>query len=98
MNSTKIWLSSNFSSDREVFYNVLRNTPGVSHSNLRQYGRVETYNYGASPHYYIDNMKELHGLMRSLERIEKPYKVKGLWLTPHSRKNEFNLFIEFDLV
>ena len=42
-------------------------------------------------------MKELHGLMRSLERIEKPYRVKGLWLTPHSRKNEFNLFIEFDL-
>ena len=43
-------------------------------------------------------MKELHGLMRSLERIEKPYKVKGLWITPHSRKNEFNLYIEFDLV
>ena len=97
MTSTKIWLSSNFSGDREVFYNILRNTSGVSRKKLRQNGKVENYNYGASPHYYIDNMKELHGLMRSLERIEKPYKVKGLWLTPHSRKNEFNLFIEFDL-
>lgn len=97
MNSTKIWLSSNFSGDREVFYNVLRNTTGVSRSKLRQYGRVETYNYGASPHYYIDNMKELHGLMHSLERAELPMKVKRLWLTPHSRKNEFNLFIEYEL-
>ena len=97
MNSTKIWLSSNFSGDREVFYNILRNTSGVSRKKLHQNGKVENYNYGASPHYYNDNMKELHGLMRSLERIEKPYKVKGLWLTPHSRKNEFNLFIEFDL-
>lgn len=98
MNSTKIWISSNFSGDREVFYNILRNTPGVSRTKLRQLGRVDTYNYGANPHYYVDNMKELHGLMRSLERLEKPYKVKDLWLTPHSRKNEFNLFVEFDLV
>ncbi len=97
MNSTKIWFSSNIG-DRERFYNILKVTNGVSCSKLRQYGKVENYNYGASPHYYIDNMKELHGLMRSLERIEKPYKVKGLWLTPHSRKNEFNLYIEFDLV
>ena len=28
MNLTKIWISSNFSGDREVFYNILRNTPG----------------------------------------------------------------------
>ena len=97
MNSTKLWFSSNMG-DRERFYNILRVTNGVSRSKLRQYGKVENYNYGASPHYYIDNMKELHGLMRSLERIEKPYKVKSLWLTPHSRKNEFNLFIEFDLI
>lgn len=98
MNSTKIWLSSNFSGDREVFYNILCSTSGVSRKKLRQNGKVENYNWGAYPHYYVDNMKELHGLMRSLERIENPYKVKGLWLTPHSRKNEFNLFIEFDLV
>lgn len=97
MNSTKLWISSNFSGDREIFYNILRNTSGVSQKKLRQNGKVANYNYGASPHYYIDNMKELHGLMRSLERSENPYKVKGLWLTPHSRKNEFNLFIEFDL-
>lgn len=97
MNSTKIWFSSNISM-REEFYKLLCNTSGVSHKKLRQNGKVENYNWGAYPHYYIDNMKELHGLMRSLERIEKPYKVKGLWLTPHSRKNEFNLFIEFDLV
>ena len=97
MDSTKIWLSSNYGS-RECFYGVLKNTSGVSRKKLRQNGKVENYNYGAFPHYYVDNMKELHGLMRSLERIEKPYKVKGLWLTPHSRKNEFNLFIEFDLV
>jgi hypothetical protein len=75
----------------------LKNPKGVSRSKLRQHGRVDTYNYGASPHYYLDNMKELHGLMRSLERSENPYKVKGMWLTPHSRKIEFNLFIEFDL-
>ena len=97
MNSTKIWLSSNFSGDREVFYNILCNTSGVSRKKLRQNGKVENYNWGAYPHYYVDNMKELHGFMRSLERIEKPYKIKGLWLTPHSRKHEFNLFIEFDL-
>lgn len=96
MNSTKIWFSSNIG-DRERFLQHLRVTNGVSRSKLRQYGRVDTYNYGASPHYFVDNMKELHGLMRSIERIEKPYEVKGLWLTPHSRKNEFNLFIEFDL-
>ena len=94
--TTKLWLSSNYG-NRECFYNVLKNTNGVSRTKLHQTGHVETYNYGAYPHYYVDNMKELHGLMRSLERIEKPYKVKGLWLTPHSRKNEFNLFIEFDL-
>lgn len=98
MHSTKIWLSSNLSGDREIFYNILRNTSGVSRKKLRQNGKVENYNYGANPHYYIDNMKELHGLMRSLERSENLYKVEGLWLTPHSRKNEFNLFIEFDLV
>lgn len=63
---------------------------------LRQNGQLWNHNYGAYPHYYVDNMKELHGLMRSLERIENPYTVKGLWLTPHSRKNEFNLFIEYD--
>ena len=97
MDSTKIWLSSNYG-NRECFYNVLKNTNGISRKKLHQNGRVETYNYGASPHYYIDNMKELHGLMRSIERAEKPFKVKSLWLTPHTRKNEFNLFIEFDLV
>ena len=96
MSSTKIWFSSNIG-NRLRFYNLLKGTGGVSRSKLRQYGGVETYNYGISPHYYIDNLKELHGLMRSIERIEEPYKVKGLWLTPHSRKNEFNLFIEFDL-
>lgn len=96
MNSTKIWFSSNIG-DREHFYNLLYNSNGVSRSKLHQTGMRFHQNFGASPHYYIDNMKELHGLMRSLERIEKPYKVKGLWLTPHSRKNEFNLFIEFDL-
>lgn len=95
MNSTKIWFSSNIG-DRERFYNILRVTNGVSRSKLRQYGKVENYNYGASPHYYVDNMKELHGLMRSIERAEMPVKVKRLWLTPHSRKNEFNLFIEYD--
>ena len=96
MNSTKIWLSPNFSGDREVFYNILRNTSGVSRKKLRQNGKVENYNYGASPHYYIDHMKELHGLMRSIERAEVPVKVKRLWLTPHGRKNEFSLFIEYD--
>lgn len=95
MNSTKIWLSSNLG-DRVQFYELLKNTSGVSRKKLRQYGRVETYNYGASPHYYVDNMKELHGLMRSIERAEMLVKVKRLWLTPHSRKNEFNLFIEYD--
>ena len=95
MNSTKIWFSSNIG-DRERFYNILRVTNGVSRSKLRQYGKVENYNYGASPHYYVDNMKELHGLMRSIESTEMPVKVKRLWLTPHSRKNEFNLFIEYD--
>lgn len=95
MNSTKIWFSSNIG-DRERFYNILRVTNGVSRSKLRQHGRVDTYNYGASTHYYVDNMKELHGLMRSIERAEVPVKVKRLWLTPHSRKNEFNLFIEYD--
>ena len=97
MNSTKLWFSSNIG-DREHFYNLLYNSDGVSRSKLHQTGMRFHQNFGASPHYYIDNMKELHGLMRSLERIEKPYKVKGLWLTPHSRKNEFNLYLEFDLV
>lgn len=96
MNSTKIWLSSNFSGDREVFYNILQNTPGVSRKKLHQNGQLWNHNYGAYPHYYIDNMKELHGLMRSIERTEMPVKVKRLWLTLHSRKNEFNLFIEYD--
>lgn len=95
MNSTKIWLSSNISM-REEFYKLLHNAPGVSRKKLHQIGKVENYNYGASPHYYVDNMKELHGLMCSIERAEMPVKVKRLWLTPHSRKNEFNLFIEYD--
>ena len=75
MKSTKLWFSSNMG-DRERFYNLLRVTNGVSRSKLRQYGRVETYNYGTSPHYYVDNMKELHGLMRSLERIENLIRLR----------------------
>lgn len=75
MNSTKIWFSSNISM-REEFYKLLRNTSGVSRKKLRQNGKVENYNYGASPHYYIDNMKELHGLMRSLERIENLIRLR----------------------
>ena len=47
MNSTKIWFSSNIG-DRERFYNILKVTNGVSRSKLRQYGKVENYNYGAS--------------------------------------------------
>ena len=96
MNSTKIWFSSNYG-NRECFYNVLKNTNDVSRKKLRQNGRVETYDYRASPHYYVDNLKELHGLMSSIERAEKPFKVKSIWLTPHNRKNEFNLFIEYNL-
>jgi len=75
MNSTKIWFSSNISM-REEFYKLLHNAPGVSRKKLHQIGKVENYNWGAYPHYYVDNWKELHGLMRSLERIENLIRLR----------------------
>lgn len=88
MNSTKIWLYSTIG-DRECFYNLLKNIPGISRSQLNK----ETY---SGPYYYINNLKELHGLMRSLENTKSPQKIKRIWLTPHERKNEFKLFVDFE--
>ena len=88
MNSTKIWLFSTIS-DRECFYNILKNIPGVSRSQLHKEPSL-------GPYYTIQNLKELHGFMRSLENTESPQEIKRLWLTPHERKNEFKLFIDFE--
>lgn len=88
MNSTKIWLFSTIG-DRECFYSILKNIPGVSRSKLHK----ETL---LGPYYTIQNLKELHGFMRSLENTESPQEIKRLWLTPHERKNEFKLFIDFE--
>lgn len=88
MNSTKIWLFSTIG-DRECFYNILKNIPGVSCSKLHK----ETL---LGPYYTIQNLKELHGFMRSLENTESPQEIERLWLTPHERKNEFKLFIDFE--
>ena len=88
MNSTRIWLYSTIG-NKKYLYEILKNIPGVSRSQL--------YNdslYG--PYYYIYNLKELHDLMRSLENTENPQKIKNLWLTPHERKNEFKLFVDFE--
>ena len=88
MNSTRIWLYSTIG-DGESFYNILKDIPGISRSQL--------YNdplYG--PYYYINNLKELHGFMRSLKNAQSSQKIKPLWLTPHERENEFKLFIDFD--
>lgn len=88
MKSTKIWLFSTIG-DRECLYNLLKNIPGVSHSQLHK-------QHLSGPYYNILNLKELHGLIRSLENFESPQKIKNLWLTPHERKNEFKLFIDFE--
>ena len=58
MNSTKIWLFSTIG-DRECFYNILKNSPGVSRSQLHK-------EHLLGPYYTIQNLKELHGFMRSL--------------------------------
>lgn len=88
MNSTKIWLFSTIG-DRECFYNLLKNIPGVSRNQLKK-------EHSLGPYYIIQNLKELHGLMRSLENTKSPQKIKRLWLTPHEQKNEFKLFIDFE--
>ena len=88
MNSTKIWLFSTIG-DRECFYNVLKDIPGVSRSQLHKEPLL-------GPYYTIQNLKELHGFMRSLENTESPQKIKRIWLTPHERKNEFKLFVDFE--
>ena len=88
MNSTRIWLYSTID-DKESFYNILKNIPGISCSQLNK----ETY---SGPYYHINNLKELYGLMRSLENVNNPQKIKNLWLTLHERENEFKLFIDFE--
>ena len=75
MNSTKLWFSSNIG-DREHFYNLLYNSNGVSRSKLHQTGMRFHQNFGASPHYYIDNMKELHGLCALLNELKNLIKLK----------------------
>ena len=87
MKSTRIWLYSTIG-NKKYLYEILKNIPGVSRSQL--------YNdslYG--PYSYIYNLKERDGLMGSLENRETPQKIKNLWLTPHERKNEFKLFVDF---
>lgn len=88
MKSTKIWLFSTIV-DMQYLYDLLKNVPGISRSQLHKDPLFGLY-------YNIYNLKELHGLMRSLENFKSPQKIKNLWLTPHERKNEFKLFIDFE--